>query len=381
MNIDSIKKDFHHIGLLANQSSWYASKNAYLVEILGEHLRKVFVPEHGFFAELQDQETLDDTSAYRVLNPYCEFLSVYGSEKHYTLRFTYSQLSDLDCIVVDIQDVGVRYFTYITTLYYLFEAFKENQVSIPVFVTDRPNPNMGRVEGTPMQAAYQSFIGVEGLPHCYELTLLQVAKWLQVKLQITNTIMPLAYKEDQWIQPSPNIPTAATCHVYPGMCLLEGTSWSEGRGTTLPFHIFGSPALRFDDLHAISNKLQQVTASIPSLADTWGLRPLKFIPAFHKHAGVVCNGFQLLVTSTRFHSLMFALMLLKEISRYFEADTFWRQGTYEFGSDRTAIELLAGDAFLLEFLFHEISSKVLWDYLKTAEDEWSREIKFLTTLN
>jgi uncharacterized protein YbbC (DUF1343 family) len=381
MNIDSIKKDFHHIGLLANQSSWYASKNAYLVEILGEHLRKVFVPEHGFFAELQDQETLDDTSAYRVLNPYCEFLSVYGSEKHYTLRFTYSQLSDLDCIVVDIQDVGVRYFTYITTLYYLFEAFKENQVSIPVFVTDRPNPNMGRVEGTPMQAAYQSFIGVEGLPHCYGLSLLQTAKWLQVKLQITNKIMPLTYKEDQWIQPSPNIPTAGTCLVYPGMCLLEGTSLSEGRGTTLPFQIFGSPALRFDDLHAISNKLQQVTASIPSLADTWRLRPLKFIPAFHKHAGVICNGFQLLVTSTRFHSLLFALILLKEISRYFEADTFWRQGTYEFGNDRTAIELLAGDAFILEFLFYEISPKVLWDYLKTAEDEWAREVNFLTTLN
>jgi uncharacterized protein YbbC (DUF1343 family) len=381
MNINSLKKDFHHIGLLANQSSWYASKNAYLVEILGEHIKRVFVPEHGFFGELQDQETLDDTSGYRVLNPYCEFVSVYGSDKHHTLRFTSSQLSDLDCIVVDIQDVGVRYFTYITTLYYLFEALKENQLSIPVFVTDRSNPNMGRVEGTPMQAAYQSFIGVEGLPHCYELTLLQVAKWLQVKLQITNTIMPLAYKEDQWIQPSPNIPTAATCLVYPGMCLLEGTSLSEGRGTTLPFHMFGSPALRFDDLHAISNRLQQVTASIPSLADTWRLRPLKFIPAFHKHAGVICNGFQLLVTSTRFHSLMFALLMLKEISRYFDADKFWRQGAYEFGNDRTAIELLAGDAFLLEFLFREISPKVLWDYLRTAEDEWSREVKLLTTLN
>jgi uncharacterized protein YbbC (DUF1343 family) len=381
MNINSIKKDFHHIGLLANQSSWYASKNAYLVEILGEHLRKVFVPEHGFFAELQDQETLDDTYAYRVLNLYCEFVSVYGSDKHHTLRFTSSQLSDLDCIVVDIQDVGVRYFTYITTLYYLFEALKENQLSIPVFVTDRSNPNMGRVEGTPMQAAYQSFIGVEGLPHCYGLSLLQLAKWLQVKLQITNTIMPLEYNEDHWIQPSPNIPTAATCLVYPGMCLLEGTSLSEGRGTTLPFHIFGSPALRFDDLHAISNRLQQVTASIPSLADTWRLRPLKFIPAFHKHAGVICNGFQLLVTSTRFHSLMFALLMLKEISRYFDADKFWRQGAYEFGNDRTAIELLAGDAFLLEFLFRKISPKVLWDYLRTAEDEWSREVKLLTTLN
>jgi uncharacterized protein YbbC (DUF1343 family) len=147
MNIDSIKKDFHHIGLLANQSSWYASKNAYLVEILGEHIRRVFVPEHGFFAELQDQETLDDTSGYGVLNPYCEFVSVYGGDKHHTLKFTSSQLSDLDCIVVDIQDVGVRYFTYITTLYYLFDALKENRLSIPVFVTDRSNPNMGRGGG------------------------------------------------------------------------------------------------------------------------------------------------------------------------------------------------------------------------------------------
>jgi uncharacterized protein YbbC (DUF1343 family) len=372
MDIDSLKNEFQHIGLLANQSSWYASQNAYLAQFLGKHLRRVFVPEHGFFAELQDQETLDDTSAYSVLNPYCEFVSVYGSDKHHSLRFTSSQLTDLDCIVVDIQDVGVRYFTYTTTLFYLFEALKESQVNIPVIVTERPNPNIDRVEGTPMQAAYHSFIGIEGLPHSYGLSLLQLAKWLQVKLRNTNTIMPLAYNEDQWIQPSPNIPTPATCRVYPGMCLLEGTSLSEGRGTTLPFEIFGSPALKFNDLHDISNKLQQVTASIPWLADTWRLRPLKFIPGFHKHAGVVCNGFQLLLTSTRFHSLLFALLLLKEISRYFDADKFWRKGEYEFGNDKTAIELLAGDAFLLEFLYHEISPTTLCDYLRTAEDEWSR---------
>ncbi|MGZ4005502.1 MAG: exo-beta-N-acetylmuramidase NamZ domain-containing protein, partial [Flavisolibacter sp.] len=158
MNIDSIKNQFHDIGLLANQTSWYPSKNAYLAQVLDKHLKRVFVPEHGFFAELQDQETLDDTLAYNFLNPYAEFVSVYGSDKQHTLRFTSSQLSDLDCIIVDIQDVGVRYFTYITTMFYLFEALKNNDISIPVFVTNRPNPNIGRVEGTPLQAAYQSFI-------------------------------------------------------------------------------------------------------------------------------------------------------------------------------------------------------------------------------
>jgi uncharacterized protein YbbC (DUF1343 family) len=375
MDIDSLKNEFKQIGLVANQSSWYPSKNAYLAQVFGEHLRRVFVPEHGFFAELQDQETLDDTSPYGFLNPGAEFVSVYGSNKEQSLLFTSSQLRDLDCIVVDIQDVGIRYFTYVTTLFYLFEALKKNSISIPVFVTERPNPNIGRVEGTPLQAAYQSFIGVEGLPHCYGLSLLQVAKWLQVKVQNTNAVLPFDYNEDQWIQPSPNIPTTATCRIYAGMCLLEGTTMSEGRGTTLPFHIFGSPALKFDDLHSINNKLQKITAAIPSLADSWRLRPLKFIPAFHKHAGLVCNGFQITVTAPRFHSLLFALLLLKETSRYFDAEKFWRPGAYEFGNEKTAIELLAGDAFLLEFLVGEISPIVLWDYLTTTEAEWAKQLK------
>lgn len=373
MDVEGLKNQFHHVGLLANQTSWYASKNAYLAQILGRQLKRVFVPEHGFFAELQDQETLDDTSTYGFLNPHAEFVSVYGSNKQQSLQFTGAQLSDLDCIVVDIQDVGVRYFTYITTLFYLFEALKSNGISIPVFVTERPNPNIGRIEGTPLQADYQSFIGVEGLPHCYGLSLLQVAKWLQTKLQGTNTILPLDYREDQWIQPSPNIPTAATCNIYAGMCLVEGTTMSEGRGTTLPFHIFGSPLLKFDDLNVINNALQRTTAAIPSLATSWHLRLLKFIPTFHKHAGTVCNGFQLMVTAPVFHSLMFALLLLKEMSRYFDDDKFWRPGTYEFGNDKTAIELLAGDAFLLEYLFGEVAPLDLWEYIKTAEAKWKEE--------
>ncbi|MGZ3851456.1 MAG: DUF1343 domain-containing protein [Flavisolibacter sp.] len=375
MNIDSIKNQFHDIGLLANQTSWHPSKNAYLAQVLDKHLKRVFVPEHGFFAELQDQETLDDTSAYNFLNPYAEFVSVYGSDKQHTLRFTSSQLSDLDCIIVDIQDVGVRYFTYITTMFYLFEALKNNDIGIPVFVTNRPNPNIGRVEGTPLQAAYQSFIGVEGLPHCYGLSLLQLAKWLQAKVQNTNEVLPFDYKEDQWIQPSPNISTAATCHIYPGMCLLEGTIMSEGRGTTMPFHIFGSPDLPLDALNAICGKLQQITAAIPSLANTWNLRPLKFIPTFHKHAGLVCNGFQLEATAPGFHSLLFALLLLKETSRYFDREKFWRLGAYEFGNDKTAIELLAGDTYLLEYLFGEIPPLELWDYLTSAEANWSSDVK------
>ena len=148
---------------------------------------------------------------------------------------------------------------------------------------------------------------------------------------------------------------------------------SEGRGTTMPFHIFGSPDLSFDALNAIGAKLYQITAAIPMLANTWDLRPLKFIPTFHKHAGVVCNGFQLEVRAPAFHSLLFALLLLKETSRYFDPEKFWRPGVYEFGNEKTAIELLAGDGFLLESLFGEIAPLELWDYLRNAEREWVRE--------
>ncbi len=365
-----VLNDFNRIGLFANQTSYNFSENKYLIEILGEKLQIVFVPEHGFFSELQDQVTLDNASAYKILNPNAEYVSVYGSNKHYSLRFPPFKLLELECLIIDIQDIGVRYFTYITSIFYLFETLKINKIDLPVFVVDRPNPNIGRIEGTPLQEEYQSFIGVAGLPHCYGLCLFDVVKWLKEKVKNKNELFSLPFLENNWIQPSPNIPSKETCRVYPGMCLVEGTTMSEGRGTTLPFQIFGSPDLRFEDLEKIRKNIEKTSGKIPELKDSWALRPLKFIPTFHKHAKTVCNGFQIHVTNPNFHSLLFGLILLKEISRFLEPEKLWRKGSYEFGNDKTAIELLVGDRVLLDYLFQEISTDDLYGYLRKEEKDW-----------
>ncbi|MCA0363571.1 MAG: DUF1343 domain-containing protein [Bacteroidetes bacterium] len=361
---------FNSIGLLANQTSYYFSENKYLIELLGKKLKVVFVPEHGFFSELQDQVTLDNTSDYQRLNPGAEFVSVYGSNKHHSLRFPPFKLLDTDCIVIDIQDIGVRYFTYITSIFYLFETLKINKIDIPVFVVDRPNPNIGKIEGTPLQEVYQSFIGVAGLPHCYGLSLFEVTKWLKEKTKNKNELFKISFSEKNWIQPSPNIPSPETCRIYTGMCLVEGTTMSEGRGTTLPFQIFGSPDLRFEDLEIIRKNIEKTSSKMTELNDSWALRPLKFIPTFHKHANKICNGFQIHVTNPIFHSLLFGLILLKETSRFMEPEKLWRKGAYEFGNDKTAIELLVGDKFLLDYLFEDISTIDLYEYIQQAEKGW-----------
>ena len=361
-------------GLLCNQTSYDFNQEKYLFEILAERnvLKRVFIPEHGLFSELQDQLPLDSTEIYKEMAVGVEFISLYQNNKS-SLKVHKNLLEDLDVLLIDIQDTGCRYFTYISTISYIFETIAQEHLSIQVYVIDRPNPAGRRVEGTLMPGDYSSFIGVEGLPHRQGLTIGEICLFLKDKSKgkFSIKVIPLTETDSSFIiQPSPNIPTKTTSLVYSGQCLFEGTVLSEGRGTTTPFNIIGAPFIEWKDLLVIKERIEKNIKNLSYVNSGIKLRPLCFIPAFHKFADELCHGFHLHLTSTKFHSLLYSLVLLRTISEYFDNLNIWRQGRYEFGSDKIAIEILAGDKIILDYLYGKSNLKDVIDILRDGELKW-----------
>ena len=373
---DNIIKD-GYIGLLCNQTAYDFNLEKYLFEILAERkaLKRVFIPEHGLFSELQDQIPLNSTEIYKELVSNVEFISLYQNNEN-SLKISANLLRDLNVLLIDIQDTGCRYFTYISTIYYIFETITANKLNTKVYIIDRPNPAGRRVEGTLLSKEYSSFIGVGGLPHRQGLTIGEMCLFLKAKTGGTFPIkvLPLENINSSFaIQPSPNIPTRMTSLIYSGQCLFEGTILSEGRGTTNPFSIIGAPFLKWNDLLAIKKKVKEYTENYNYLNSGIKLRPLCFIPAFHKFADELCRGFHLHLTGNEFHSLLYSLILLRTISDYLPKINIWRQGQYEFGSNKTAIEILAGDKVLIDYLEGKESINQVKAVLREGENDWIRK--------
>ena len=365
------------IGILTNQSGYSVSRG-YHFEYFSKQLsiKTLFMPEHGLFAELQDQVSGTELSySYKNLKIH----NIYGDSES-SLVVKREALEELDVIIIDIRDVGARYYTFLTSAYYLLvEIHKYNQslTSHPlrVVVFDSPNPIGRRIEGSPLESQFESFVGVRGMIHRHGMT---PAELLSYYIQSSSLQVPFDYvpvgdlypKKDSsllWVPPSPNIPTANTCIVYTGQCLLEGTNLSEGRGTTKPFEIFGAPFIDIQD--------ELLLAILKSTKDpSYHLRPLFFQPTFHKHAGVRCGGFQIMVLDRKkFHSLLFSLHFIKTIRDYYPKQFGYLKGAYEFRSDKPAIELLVGDTFLLEYLSGKNSFKHIKTYLRDTEETWKKE--------
>lgn len=358
------------LGLLCNQVSFDFVSQQYLFQILSEKkiLKRLFVPEHGLFGELQDQEKLKETHVYESLGLQgVEVVSLYQHNEK-SLAPEVAHLTNLDAIVIDIQDVGCRYFTFTSTIYYLFESLVKHKLSPQIFVLNRPNPAGRQVEGTLITTKYASFIGLEGLPHRHGMNIAELCFYFQEKL---NTNLNICVIEDDAettinpisINPSPNIPNQITPLIYAGQCLFEGTTLSEGRGTTRPFEVIGSPDFSWQEMSHVCHKINK----------DWGgkavLRPLKFIPTFHKFVGEICTGFQLhLLDAQNYHSLLHSLSIIRELARI--KKDLWRKGKYEFGSEKTAIELLVGDDDLLDFLYGNTSLTIIQEKLQEAENQW-----------
>lgn len=350
------------LGLLCNMTAWSPTHGCYLWDALSErgNLVRVFAPEHGLFAELQDQIP-QDAAAYRDLGITAEVVSLYGDTED-SLVVSSAQLADLDALVVDLQDVGSRYYTFATTLSYVFDRVASDGLELEVWILDRPNPCGRAVEGIRLDPAHASFVGRPGLPHRHGLTTAELAEFYREQTGAQVTLEVLACRDPfSWrasVSPSPNMPTRNTALVYPGGCLLEGTNLSEGRGTTRPFEIFGAPWL------------EQLVRHDPPSERGARLRPLRFLPMFHKFANELCHGWQIqLEGDVEYRSLRHTLRLLRWIRE--RAPEFrWRTEKYEYRSDRPAIELLAADPRLLDFLNGRADDASLDLALREGEDEW-----------
>lgn len=330
--------------LLVNQSS-ISSAGRYLFEALGAQgyrAEKIFAPEHGLFGTEQDQITVaDEVDAFTGLKA----VSLYGQTKE-ELKPRSDDLEGIDALVVDIQDIGCRYYTYAYTMAFCIEACAAR--GIEVIVCDRPNPLGGVVvEGNVVHPGFESFVGAYPLAVRHALTIGEVARFLNAtqKWQAKLTIVELQnWRREQlypttgglWSQPSPNMPTFDTTVVYPGTCLFEATNVSEGRGTTRPFEIIGAPFVDPKEYAAALN-----AQKLPGVY----FRPLYFKPTFHKFKDEACGGVFVHVTDvTVFESFYTGLAMVKTAHDLYPNEFDWRREPYEYVTDKLAIDILSGSA-------------------------------------
>lgn len=305
----------------------------------GVKLEALFGPEHGLTGHAQDlegvrEETIDDG---------IRCFSLYGDSVE-SLRPAPAMLEGLDDLVIDLVDIGSRYYTFQATMLYCMEAAAK--VGIRVVILDRPNPLGGiAVEGPLLKPGYESFVGCHSICTRHALTIGELARLYKAERKIDVEIKVIechGWRREMlfpqtglpWAMPSPNMPTFDTALIYPGICLIEGTNLSEGRGTTRPFEIVGFPGIDADKLAVRLNESQ-----LPGIY----FRPVNFKPTFQKHAGQLCGGVQLHVIDViAFQPVRAGLAVLIEL-RNRAGDRFrWRTEMYEFVTNPIAIDLLFG---------------------------------------
>lgn len=332
------------VGLLCHAAS-VASDLRHITQILsadGINVVRCFGPEHGIWADAQDMISVESSQQHEPVTG-APVVSLYGATEE-SLAPQASDLGGLDVLLIDLQDIGSRYYTYIYTA--ALAARSAAQAGVPVLLLDRPNPIGGtQVEGNLTQRDLSSFVGLWPLPTRHGLTIGEVVSLLNDREGFGATIEVLEiigwsrgqYHDETglpWVQPSPNMPTLDTAIVYPGMCLLEGTNLSEGRGSTRPFELFGAD---FIDPFRLADALNE--RDLPGI----GFRPVYFRPTFHKFGGTSIGGLGLHVTDRMaFQPLRCGLHILDVVRRLFGDAMQWRTEVYEFVGDRLAIDLLHG---------------------------------------
>jgi len=333
------------VGLVCNQASLgadYAHALPILEKASGEgkfKLTTVFGPQHGLWGHTQDNMIEWEGSGSE--GPGLKVFSLYGELREPSREM----LADIGVLVIDLPDVGARYYTFIWTMTLCLKACAENGVS--VIVLDRPNPIGGsQVEGPIMSPAMDSFVGLYPAAARHGLTIGEVALWMQATQFPSVDLRIVAMQGwsrgmywDQtglpWAMPSPNMPTLDTAIVYPGMCLFEGTKLSEGRGTTRPFEIFGAPGI---DGAALAQSLNN--QGLPGVF----FRPYEFEPTFQKHAKQTCGGCHIHVLDRKaFRPVVTAFQILRQIHEDFPTTLHWQDPPYEYVWDRRPIDLLTGD--------------------------------------
>jgi uncharacterized protein YbbC (DUF1343 family) len=335
------------IGLIANPTSVDRQLN-HAVDLMHRHrdidLCLVFGPEHGLRGCAQDMIGVDDARDPATGLPE---ISLYGKSFD-SLSPRSEHLSQIDGLVFDVQDVGARYYTYAATMALCMRAAKSH--SVKMVVLDRPNPIGGlQIEGGGVDAGLESFCGLFPIPQRHAMTVGELARLYNGTFGIGADLEVVecegwhraAYYDDcdlPWIMPSPNLPTLDTAIVYPGMCLLEGTNLSEGRGTTRPFELVGAP---FIDARTLAHKLSRYALSGVRF------RPCVIEPVFHKWSRQRCQALQLHITDRRaFDAYRTGIALLVAVKSLWPDDFAWRTEPYEFRDDVPAIDLLVGTSLV-----------------------------------
>ena len=333
------------MGLLCNPASvdsHYTHARERILRAFPGQLKTLYSPQHGFYAERQDNmiESEDRSDSITGLPVF----SLYGE----TRVPTFAMMDPIDVMLVDLQDVGTRVYTFMYTLSHCMEAAR--QYGKKIIVLDRPNPLGGlRVEGNLLTADCSSFVGRYPIPMRHSLTIGELAVLFNTRFGIGCDLEVVSMKGwkremtfDQtglpWVAPSPNLPTPASARVYPGQVIWEGTNISEGRGTTQPFELFGAPFIAPDRLikHIDNRFLSGVV-----------LRPVEFEPTSHKWAGHPCKGFQIHVTDPEVYSpYALSLGFYQAIYQAYPDNFAYKQPPYEYEYTRLPMDLIIGDRLI-----------------------------------
>ncbi len=347
------------VALLGHPASVTADLT-HLLDALAAHpditLSAAFGPQHGMRGDLQDNmmESPDETDA-RLGIP---VFSLYGEVR----RPTDASMQTFDVLLVDLQDLGCRIYTFVTTLLYVLEAAAKHGKA--VWVLDRPNPAGRPVEGLTLRPGWESFVGAGPMPMRHGMTLGEMGRWFidQHNLDLEYRVVEMQgwapeegpgfgwpLGERSWINPSPNAPNLSMARAYAGTVMLEGTTLSEGRGTTRPLELFGAPDI---DARAVMAEMQ---ALVPQWLQGCRLRDIWFRPTFHKHVGQLCAGVHIHVDDPAYDHAAFRpwrlqALAFKAIRRLRPDYPLWRDFPYEYVFDRLAIDVINGGPGLRDWV-------------------------------
>jgi uncharacterized protein YbbC (DUF1343 family) len=368
------------IGILCHQAS-VNCRYRHILELLQPFhkdkfltIRTIFGPQHGLWGHTQDnmiewEGDMDPVTGTRIF-------SLYGNHRKPTTRM----LQDIDLVLIDLMDVGARYYTFIWTMALMLETCSE--MDIECIILDRPNPIDGiSLEGSVLDPAYRSFVGMYPLPIRHGMTIGEIGMYLRHEFFPNGRlrIIPLKHwnRHQQydstglpWLMPSPNMPHPDTALVYPGMCLLEGTNISEGRGTTRPFEVFGTPWI---DGWKLCDRLNKV--KLPGVY----FRPVQFLPTFQKYQDEICEGaFIHVLDKKNFRPVTTALTVLWDIRRTYPGNFAWKNPPYEYEYEKLPIDILLGNSWAREMLEQDRSPDEIVNRMQTEIGEFKpRRQKYL----
>ncbi len=319
-------------------------------------LTAVFGPQHGVRGDKQDNmiespDFIDPVHGIPVF-------SLYGEVR----RPTDAMMGSCDVVLIDLQDLGCRIYTFITTLLYLLEAAAQHRKAL--WVLDRPNPIGRPIEGPKLTPGWESFVGAAPMPMRHGLTLGELGSWFIKKRRLDVEYRVIEMQgwqpdaapgfgwplgERAWINPSPNAPNLSMARAYPGTVMLEGTNLSEGRGTTRPLEIFGAPDI---DAPRVMNEMRSLA---PQWLEGCTLRDCWFEPTFHKHVGKLCSGIQIHLDDPSYDHLSFRpwrlqALAFKAIRNLYPDYDLWRDFAYEYEEGKPAIDVINGGRALRQWV-------------------------------